>query len=89
MPKVKDLLDNLKAFKPNESIAYAFWVVEDVINEAENQCLSITKKEAKEILETVHDDQDSDCGITWAFVADKIREHLQNKKEMRQNGETK
>jgi len=66
MPTVKEVIEHrLNGYKPNEHIAVAIWGEEDVIGRAEERGITITQKEAQEILDSVDHKQDCSIGISW------------------------
>ena len=57
------------------------WCTEDVLHTAEEQEVSLTEKEADEILQMIEKNHDSEFGICW----DTLRFHILEYKDFRDN----
>jgi hypothetical protein len=68
MPEVKEVIEHLKSYKPNEHIAYTIWREEDVLGRAKELKVKISKAEARDILDTIHSKQDCELGISWTTL---------------------
>lgn len=55
------------------------WSVSDVLQNAEDEGISITKEDAKAILEMVERDFDAMVGVNWMTITDKTIEYLEIK----------
>jgi hypothetical protein len=78
MPAVKDVIEHLKGYKPDEHIATAIWCEEDVLGRAKEQGKKITREQAQEILDTIDRKQDCELGITWDTLDCYIDEAIEN-----------
>lgn len=72
MSKVKEVMDRLKHYNPDDVVAVAIWCVEDVIERAKERGKKLSKEQAEEILDTIDRKQDASLGISW----DTIDAHL-------------
>jgi len=66
MPSVKQVIDRLnRLYQSDEHIAVAIWCEDDVIEKAQEMNMTITREEAREILDNVEANHDCELGITW------------------------
>lgn len=64
--KVSELIRNLQEWhSPDDEVAVAIWVVDDVLNQANESGQVITESEATEILKIVDRMHDASIGINW------------------------
>lgn len=64
--KVSELIRNLQEWhSPDDEVAVAIWVVDDVLNQANESGQVITENEATEILKIVDRMHDASIGINW------------------------
>lgn len=64
----------------NEELAGG-WSWEDVMGQAKDDGVKITKKEAKEILRFIDMEADASVGINWEVISDFIRLYMDEKKK--------
>jgi len=72
MATIKELKEHLKSYNDNDVIAYDIWQVKDVILQAKDLGLTVTEEQAKSILDTVHNNRDSEQGINWDVIQYQI-----------------
>ena len=69
MPTVKELTDRLKAsYGDDAHIAAPVWVTDDVIEFARRRGITVSKEQAAEILEHMHNHHDAEQGICWLTI---------------------
>ena len=74
MPTIKEAIEHLKSYSPDEHCAMHLWTEPDVIGTAEEGGTPVTKKEAQQILDHMHDHIDSEYGVTWETIRCGIQE---------------
>ena len=65
MPTIREAIEHLETFDPDEGCAIHLWTEPDVMCTAEAMNIEITEEEAREILDTIHEHVDCEYGITW------------------------
>lgn len=80
MPTVKEVIEHLSRYNPDEHIAAALWSEGDVLGRAEELEISITRGEAQDILDKMDHGHDASIGITWDTI-DGYLEDLPKKDE--------
>ena len=69
LPTVKEVVDWLsRHYSPDEHVAVDIWCVEDVLERAEERGIKISRKEAEEIIDEIHKNQDATIGINWDVI---------------------
>lgn len=69
MPEVKDVIDSFnRLYKPDDYVAVAIWCEADVIEHAAERNMTITSQEARQIIDNMHNNHDSELGITWDTI---------------------
>lgn len=69
MTTVKRAIEHLSSiYKPSDHIAIAIWSIEDVINQAKENGIKITKKQAEKVIDFIDRKQDATLGISWVTV---------------------
>jgi hypothetical protein len=54
--------------KPEDVVAVAIWQVDDVLGQAKEKRIKITRKQAEEIIERIDRRQDASLGISWDTI---------------------
>lgn len=57
-----------KNFKPEDVVAVPIWQVDDVLHQAKEKGIEITKEQAEEVLDRIDRKQDANLGITWTTI---------------------
>jgi len=76
--KVSEAIEHLKKYyKPNDHIVMDIWHTHDVldISKESDSCKRIaelTTKEAEEIIDYIHNNIDSEYGVTWETIRSSI-----------------
>jgi len=66
---VKDHIEHMKnSYKPEDVVAVAIWQVDDVLGQAKETGIKITRKQAEEIIERIDRRQDASLGISWDTI---------------------
>jgi len=66
---VKDHIEHMKnSYKPEDIVAVAIWQVDDVLGQAKETGIKITRKQAEEIIERIDRRQDASLGISWDTI---------------------
>ncbi len=66
MTTVKELVEHLQdAYKPEDVIAAAIWQVDDVLGQAKEKGIEITREQAEGIIDRIDRRQDASLGISW------------------------
>lgn len=69
MTTVKDHIEHMKnSYKPEDIVAVAIWQVDDVLGQAKETGIKITRKQAEEIIERIDRRQDASLGISWDTI---------------------
>lgn len=69
MTTVKDYIEHMKnSYKPEDIVAVAIWQVDDVLGQAKETGIKITRKQAEEIIERIDRRQDASLGISWDTI---------------------
>lgn len=69
MTTVKDHIEHMKnSYKPEDVVAVAIWQVDDVLGQAKETGIKITRKQAEEIIERIDRRQDASLGISWDTI---------------------
>jgi len=69
MTTVKRAIEDLSNFyKPSDHVAIAIWSIEDVINQAKENGMKITKKQAEKVIDFIDRKQDATLGISWTTI---------------------
>lgn len=69
MTTVKDHIEHMKnSYKPEDIVAVAIWQVDDVLGQAKEMGIKITRKQAEEIIERIDRRQDASLGISWDTI---------------------
>ncbi|MBA7676506.1 hypothetical protein ES703_84748 [subsurface metagenome] len=69
MTTVKDHIEHLKnSYKPEDVVAVAIWQVDDVLEQAEQRGIKVTKEQAENILAVIDRRQDASLGISWDTI---------------------
>ena len=71
---VKELIKHLEGYDPEAVIAYDIWQVEDVLQQANDEGLVITKEQAEEVLEKMEHYKDANLGLTWDTISSYLGE---------------
>jgi len=77
---VRELIQNLLNYDPNETIAYSLWSkadVQDMLNQMGKKPDLLNDSIIKEILEDFHSEQDSSIGLNWRVLEEICEWHLQ------------
>ena len=75
MGTVQERIEELqKNYKPNDHVAVAIWSIEDVITRAKERKISVTKKQAENILDDIEDHHEATLGINWDTIDSKLDE---------------
>lgn len=56
------------SYKPEDIVAVAIWQVDDVLGQAKETGIKITRKQAEEIIERIDRRQDASLGISWDTI---------------------
>lgn len=64
---IKELIEHLSGYDPEEVIAYDLWMVEDVIGEGNprNAYPEVTREQAEEVLLKMNRYKDCNVGLNW------------------------
>jgi hypothetical protein len=77
MATVKEIIEKFQSsYKPDDHVAVAIWSIEDVMEQAKENGVKITKKRANEVLDFIDDEQDATHGISWITINCAIDEIL-------------
>jgi ribose 5-phosphate isomerase len=69
MTTVKKIIENLSSsYKSDDHVAVAVWSIEDVMIQAKERGMKITKKQANDVLDFINDKQDATQGINWTII---------------------
>jgi len=69
MTTAKEHIEWLKQhYKDDEVLAVAIWQVDDVLVQAEERGIKVSKEQAEDILERIDRMQDATLGITWDTI---------------------
>jgi hypothetical protein len=60
--------DEIKRIDPNEHVCVIIWSVPDVLEQAKERGIKISKKEAEEILDRMENKHDATIGINWDTI---------------------
>lgn len=72
MPTAREAIRRLKGVRGH--VAVAIWSEADVITLAHEHGVTMGRKSAQEILETIDDNQDCEMGISWGTLASMIED---------------
>lgn len=72
MPTVKECIEHLQSYNPEDIIAHVIWTTEDVFQTAKENGVCLTQEQADEVIEAVDHHHDAELGITW----DTLRCHI-------------
>ena len=82
MSTVREVIKHLKKYNKLDDIIVAhIWTVEDVMEQAKNDDITITEDEAGVILEQMEDDLDSNDGITWETISFRLQDYREAENE--------
>lgn len=83
--QLKEEIERLKCVgTPKEHLCVIVWCADDVIERAFETGITISKKEANEIIEKMEDGHDATLGICWDTIDDWIANLLEDKLELEQ-----
>ena len=69
MATVKEVIRDLRSsHNPCDVICALIWTTEDVMREAEEKGVKITKREAETILNQMEHDHNACCGVSWETI---------------------
>ena len=68
MTNSKEMIEWLQKYDENEEIAVAIWSEVDVLERAKEREMTITKEQAKTIIDRIHRKQDATLGISWDTI---------------------
>ena len=73
---IRELIEHLKTYNPDDVIAYDLWSVEDVIEEGNHHrdYATPTREQAEEVLFRMEHHKDCNVGLNW----DYMNYHLDN-----------
>jgi hypothetical protein len=74
--KVRELIEHLKTYDPEQTITYALWSIDDVSCALEQINLDIdflTEDEKNEVIDYVEDHEDAEYGISWINFTEGIK----------------
>jgi len=73
---IKELIEHLESYDPEDIIAYDLWSVDDVIEDANHYegCGVLTREQAEEVLRRMNRYKDCNVGLNW----DVMNYHLDN-----------
>lgn len=80
--KVKELIEHLKSYDPEQTVAYSLWSIDDVTTTLGEMGLDedfLTEDEKNEVLDYVEDHEDAQYGIAWINFEDAIKELFKDK----------
>jgi uncharacterized protein HemY len=69
MPSIKEVIEHLQGYNPDDVVAYDIWQVEDVMQQAKEDGVVISEENAKEVLERIDRHKDAEVGISWAVIS--------------------
>ena len=82
MATVKEVIRDLHSSHNHYDVICALiWTIEDVMREAEEKGIKITKREAETILNQMEHDHDACCGISWQTI-DSYLDDMQSEKNI-------
>jgi len=64
----KKVIEWLRSYDENEEIAVAIWSEVDVLGRAKERDMTITKEQAKSIIDQINRKQNAELGITWLTI---------------------
>lgn len=76
MSTVKEQIEKLSKMNPSEHVALIVWHTEDVIENAKECGIKLTKKQAETVLFMLERKHDATIGINWdtiAFWVDQVK----------------
>jgi hypothetical protein len=73
--KVKNLIEELKWYDPEDEICAVVWCVDDVKCQADCDSVELTDEQCVDILQSMDADHDATIGINW----DVISFHIEGK----------
>lgn len=68
MTTAKEVIEHLQGYDEDEEIAVAIWSEVDVLERAKERNMTITKEQAKSIIDRIHRKQDATLGISWDTI---------------------
>ena len=78
MCTVKDAMERLSKYPPDEPVCMVLWLDDDVHSKAAESNLVVSDELAAEILEMLEDNHDANYGVTWDHIdaaLDSNRQH--------------
>lgn len=57
-----------RSYEQSDVIACPIWTVEDVLEQAKERDMKITKKQAEEVLDRIDRKHNAELGITWTTI---------------------
>jgi hypothetical protein len=78
MTTIAELKEHLESYTDETPCAYALWLPEDVICEAEGKNITLSEEQIADILHTVHRRHDAVYGITWENIYQAILDIVQS-----------
>ena len=63
--RIRDLIEHLQTYDPDDPVAAGIWLAADVEGSAEQLGVTLTENDVGRILDAIHDDHDANLGITW------------------------
>ena len=67
--KVSRLIEHLQTYhSPDEYVVAHIWLVDDVIARASEGGIQLTKEQAEDIIENIHNHIDCELGVSWDTI---------------------
>ena len=80
MTTVKEAIEHLQRhLKPTDHVAITIWNVEDVLDQAKERKIKISKRKAEELLDDLDRHQDASVGINWDTISAYLDEYGEEK----------
>jgi hypothetical protein len=79
MPTTKEVIGRLNRIK-HQHVAAIIWREDDVLELAEEEGLKCNRKRAREIIDEIDNQQDTDLGISWTTIRVYLKEYPWDKK---------
>lgn len=78
--KIRELIDHLNTYDPEQEVAYDLWTIEDVECQLDERNEVMTEAEMIEVIELVEGTKDATLGINWTTIDCAIDEVIDLRK---------
>lgn len=80
MTTIKEAIEHLqKYYKPDDHVAITIWSVDDVLDQAKEEKIKISKEKAEMLLDDLDRHQDCSIGINWDTISAYLDEYGEKK----------